>query len=148
VDPKLYKKTVLIVEDDPVIATLIGFMLKEPGYLVAGTASTAEDAIDAAQKVRPDIVLMDIHLKGKMDGIEAARTLWGDYNIPVVFITADPEDETLQRAMKTCQFGFIRKPLDRKLLALTLKMAFLRYKEELMRGDLKFRSAEVDHRDI
>jgi CheY-like chemotaxis protein len=148
VDPKRRKKTILIVEDDPVIATLIGFMLKDPGYLVAGSAATAEEAIDAAQKEKPDLILMDIHLKGQMDGIEAARTLWGDYHIPVIFITADAEDGTLQRALKISPLGFIRKPLDRKLFALTLKMAFYRYEEEQKRGDLKFRSAEVNFRDI
>jgi len=148
VDPKRRKKTILIVEDDPVIATLIGFMLNDPDYLVVGSAATAEEAIDAAQKQKPDLILMDIHLKGQMDGIETARTLWWDYHIPVIFITADADDVTFQRAMKTSPLGFIKKPLSRKLFALTLKMAFLRYEEEEKRGDLKFRSAEVNFRDI
>jgi len=144
----MFKKSILIVEDDPVITSLIAFMLKDLGYLVAGSASTAQDAIDAAKKVGPDLVLMDIHLKGQIDGIEAARTLWGVYNIPVVFITADAEDLTLQRAIKTSPFGFIEKPLNKELFMFTLKMAFLRYEEERKRWDLNIRSVEVDNRDI
>jgi CheY-like chemotaxis protein len=147
-DQQVYKKSILIVEDDPVITSLIAFMLKDLGYLVAGSASTAQEAIDAAKKLGPDLVLMDIHLKGQIDGIEAARTLWGVYNIPVVFITADAEDVTLHRAIKTSPFGFIEKPLNKELFMLTLKMAFYRYEEERKRWDLNIRSVEVDNRDI
>jgi CheY-like chemotaxis protein len=136
----MFKKSILIVEDDPVIISLIDFMLKDLGYLVAGSAATAQESIDAAKKLGPDLVLMDIHLKGHIDGIEAARTLWGIYNIPVVFITADAEDSTLQRAMKTSPFGFIEKPLNKELFMLTLKMAFLRYEEEKKRWGLNIRS--------
>jgi len=134
-DSPSFKKGILIVEDDPVITSLIGFMLKDIGYLVVGSAATAHEAIDIAKKIGPDLVLMDIHLKGQMDGIEAARTLWGLYNIPVVFITADAEDATLQRAIKTAPFGYIEKPLNKDVFTLTLKMAFLRYEEEKKRWD-------------
>ncbi|MEI6457141.1 MAG: response regulator [bacterium] len=129
-DPSLYKKNILIVDDDPAITSLIGFMLNEIGCLVAGSASTAQEAIDITKKVGPDLVLMDIHLKGHMDGIEAASTIWGIYNIPVVFVTADAEDDTLQRAIKTTPFGYIEKPLNKETFMLTLKMAFLQYEEE------------------
>ena len=138
-DSPAFKKGILVVEDDPVITSLIEFMLKDLGYLVVGSASSAHEAIDIAKKIGPDLVIMDIHLKGQMDGIEAARTLWGIYNIPVVFITADAEDATLQRAIKTGPFGYIEKPFDKELFKLTLKMAFLRYEEEKKRWgvDLK-----------
>ena len=136
----MYKKGILIVEDDPVITSLIDFMLKDLGYLVVGSASTANGAIDIAKKIRPDLVLMDIHLKGQMDGIEAARTLWGIFNIPVVFLTADAEDATLERAIRTAPFGYIEKPLNKDVFMLTLKTAFLRYEEEKKRWGLDIKT--------
>jgi len=136
----VYKKGILIVEDDPVITSLIDFMLKDLGYLVVGSASTANGAIDIAKKIRPDLVLMDIHLKGQMDGIEAARTLWGIFNIPVVFLTADAEDATLERAIRTAPFGYIEKPLNKDVFMLTLKTAFLRYEEEKKRWGLDLKT--------
>ena len=136
----MYKKGILIVEDDPVITSLIDFMLKDLGYLVVGSASTANGAIDIAKKIRPDLVLMDIHLKGQMDGIEAARTLWGIFNIPVVFLTADAEDATLERAIRTAPFGYIEKPLNKDVFMLTLKTAFLRYEEEKKRWGLDLKT--------
>ena len=128
------------MEDDPVITSLIDFMLKDLGYLVVGSASTANGAIDIAKKIRPDLVLMDIHLKGQMDGIEAARTLWGIFNIPVVFLTADAEDATLERAIRTAPFGYIEKPLNKDVFMLTLKTAFLRYEEEKKRWGLDIKT--------
>jgi len=128
------------VEDDPVITSLIDFMLKDLGYLVVGSTSTAHEAIDIAKKIVPDLVLMDIHLKGSMDGIEAARTLWGIFNIPVVFLTADAEDATLERAIRTAPFGYIEKPLNKDVFMLTLKTAFLRYEEEKKRWGLDLKT--------
>jgi len=144
VDSPVYKKGILIVEDDPVISSLIDFMLKELGYLVVGSASTGHEAIDITKKIRPDLVLMDIHLKGQMDGIEAARTIWGIYNIPVVFLTADAEDVTLERAIKTAPFGYIEKPFDKEVFTLTLKITFLRYEEEKKRWGIDFKTPPPD----
>ena len=146
-DPPINKKSILIVEDDPVIISLINFMLKNMGYIVAGSASTAKDAIEATQKLDPDLVLMDIHLSGQSDGIEAASMLWGLYSKPVVYITGDTKDQTFQRAMKTSPFGFIEKPFNKELFMLTLKMAFYRYEDEKKRAELKFRSTDIDNRD-
>ncbi len=147
-DPPVFRKSILIVEDDPVIISLIELMIKNLGYNVAGSASTAQEAIDATKKLDPDLVLMDIHLDGQSDGIEAASTIWGFYGKPVVFITADTEDKTFQRAMKTSPFGYIEKPFNKKWVMLTLKMAFYRYEEEKIRSDMNFRNVKIDNRDI
>jgi len=95
------QEKILVVEDDTIIAITIEGRLKQFGYRVVGRASTAKDAIAKAIEFQPDLVLMDIHLKGPVDGIEAAETVYGIHNIPVVYLTAFSDENTLERAQKT-----------------------------------------------
>jgi len=80
------QEKILVVEDDTIIAITIEGRLKHFGYRVVGRASTAQDAIKKTIELEPDLVLMDIHLKGPVDGIEAAETIYGIHSIPVVYI--------------------------------------------------------------
>jgi CheY-like chemotaxis protein len=117
---------ILVVEDDSIIALTIQGRLKQFGYEVIGRASTGEDAIKKADELKPDLVLMDIHLKGSMDGIQAAEMVYGLYNIPVVYLTAFSDEKTLERAQKTSPFGYVVKPFSDATLRTTIKMALLK----------------------
>jgi two-component system, response regulator PdtaR len=121
---------ILVVEDDSIISLTIQGRLKTFGYDVVGKATTGEDAIKKVKELQPDLVLMDIHLKGPMDGIQAAETIYGFYNIPVIYLTAFSDEKTLERAQKTSPFGYIVKPFSDDSLRTTIKMALLKVKTE------------------
>jgi DNA-binding NarL/FixJ family response regulator len=124
------QEKILIVEDDTIIAITIEGRLKQFGYRVVGRASTAQDAIQKAIEFEPDLVLMDIHLKGPADGIEAAETIYGIHNIPVIYLTAFSDENTLERAEKTSPFGYIVKPFSDSTLKTTIKLALLKHNAE------------------
>ena len=117
---------VMIVEDEAVVALHLRQELTKLGHVVAGMATSGEQALRMIEDVFPDIVLMDIHIQGEMDGIETARRIPRYLHIPVVFLTAYSEDTTLKRAADTYPYGYLIKPfLDRELHA-TIKMALER----------------------
>lgn len=124
------QEKILVVEDDTIIAITIEGRLKQFGYRVVGRASTAKDAISKTIEFEPDLVLMDIHLKGPVDGIEAAQTIYGIHNIPVVYLTAFSDENTLERAQKTSPFGYIVKPFSDSTLKTTIKLALLKHNTE------------------
>lgn len=113
----------LIVEDELLIAHNLGRMLKKLKYQVVDIVSSGEAAIQAAIDKQPDLVLMDIIIKGSMNGIEAAQKIQSTCNIPVVYITAYADDETVQQARKTGAYGFIVKPFKKEQLHGTIQIA-------------------------
>jgi PAS domain S-box-containing protein len=120
------KLQLLLVEDESLVAKDIVNMVRSLGYSVLAVVSTGEEAIALAEKSQPDIVLMDIVLKGEVDGIEAARRIWEEFSIPVVYLTAYADEATLQRAKVTEPFGYIIKPFDERELQTTIEMAFFK----------------------
>jgi len=100
----------LIVEDEPEVAKTLEIKLKKFGYTVVGSERSAEKAIQKAGELLPDIVLMDIELSGKMDGIEAADAIRRKYHIPSIYITAICDAKTLQRVGASIPYGYILKP--------------------------------------
>jgi PAS domain S-box-containing protein len=119
---------ILIVEDENIVAVDIQDRLEHLGYKVIGHAVSGEDAIRLAHEAKPDIVLMDIMLKGKMDGIEAAESIRRDPDIPVVFLTAYADQKTLQRAKITEPYGYILKPFEEREIHSTIEMAIYRHR--------------------
>lgn len=117
------KTQVLIVEDDAIIAMDLESRMKKLGYGVTGVAGYGEQAIEKVKENTPDVVLMDIILKGEIDGIEAAEEIRTQYDIPVIFLTAFADKDRLKRAKLTYPFGFIIKPFQDKDLAITIEMA-------------------------
>jgi putative two-component system response regulator len=117
------KKRILIVEDETIIARDIQSKVESLGYDAPMIVSSGEDAIAKAEELRPDLVLMDIVIKGDIDGIEAARQIKDSYNIPVVYITAYADEKTLGRAMITDPFGYLIKPFEERELHSTIEMA-------------------------
>ena len=121
---------ILIVEDEHIVAMGIKKMLKNLGYTVTGVASCGEDAISKAEITFPDVVLMDIMLKGNMDGVEAAGKIRERFNVPVVYLTAYSDNKILERAKNTEPFGYIVKPFDEKDLYSSIEVALHRYRKE------------------
>ena len=108
---------ILIVEDESVTALGIKHKLERLGYTVIGTESSGEGAIKKSMQLSPNLILMDIVLKGDMDGIQAADKINQTLNIPIIYLTAYSDDELLERAKKTHPYGFIIKPFsDAELL--------------------------------
>lgn len=133
---------VLVVEDEDIIAKDIQNRLKGLGYAVCALVSSGEEAIKEAEETHPDLVLMDIILKGEMDGIEAAEQIRDRFNIPVVYLTAYADDKTLQRAKITEPFGYILKPFEEKELYMAIEIALYKHKveEELKQSFERLRS--------
>jgi PAS domain S-box-containing protein len=124
------KANILIVEDDFVIAKVLAESLQELGYQVAGIVSTGEEAVERSAKLHPDLVLMDIRLKGEMDGIEAGEAISGDLHIPIVYLTAYSDERTVERAKITEPYGYLIKPFTDTELKTTLEMAIYKHRRE------------------
>ncbi|GLR19676.1 LytR/AlgR family response regulator transcription factor [Portibacter lacus] len=113
---------ILIVEDDMIIAADISMQLIKMGYQIIGMCTRAEDAIKMVESNSPDIVLMDIILSGKMNGIEAAQMILDQFQTPLIFMTSNYDDATFQKALKTKPFAFIAKPFQKTELERALKI--------------------------
>jgi len=121
------QKQVLVVEDETIIARDIQRKLKVLGYNAPIIASSGEEAVAMAEELIPDLVLMDIVLKGAMDGIEAARLIRERFDIPVVYLTAYADEKTLERAKVTEPFGYMLKPFEEGELHSNIEMALYRH---------------------
>ena len=121
---------VLIVEDEVVLAMGIEKSLKSFGYKVAGKVTRGENAVMMALDKKPDIILMDIHLEGRMDGIEAAEEIHKKSDVPIVFLTAYSDEETFKSAIKTNPYGYLGKPFRPDDIRTTIETAINRYRAE------------------
>ncbi|MGB9928059.1 MAG: response regulator [Methanosarcina sp.] len=119
---------ILIVEDEHIVSMGIKKMLKNLGYLVTGVAFSGEDAINKAESTFPDLVLMDIMLKGELDGIEASKIIIKKFDIPVVYLTACSDNKMIERAWNTGSSGYIAKPFDEKDLKKAISVALCRHR--------------------
>lgn len=127
------KARILIVEDEAITVAALKRELASLGYEIAGTAGTSEDAVRAADQWQPDLVLMDITLAGKLDGITAAVTIRGSTGAPVVFLTAHADDKTMERAMLAGPFGYLLKPFSGIELKAAIETALHKHQGELER---------------
>jgi PAS domain S-box-containing protein len=121
---------ILVVEDEHIVAMDLMNRLRNLGYEVPDSASSGEEAIEKAARTRPDLVLMDIFLNGEMDGIQAAGQIRSRYNIPIIYLTAYADSNTLQRAKVTEPFGYVLKPFEERELLTTIEMALYKYRIE------------------
>lgn len=137
------KAKILIVEDERIVAEEIRRMLEYLGYNVSSIASSGEDAIKEFEEKRPDLILMDIKLRGEMDGVEAAAKIRERADIPIIYITALSDKNTLERTKATVPFGYVHKPLEEKELYTAIEMALFRYKM-----DRKLKESEERYRDL
>ena len=122
---------VFIVEDEVLVARDIKSRLEKLGYQVIGTAARGDDAVSRVLSERPDLILMDINLKGDMDGIEAADRIRAEADLPIIFCTAYSNDETLARAKVTVPYGYVLKPFDNRELEITIEIALHKHQMEV-----------------
>jgi DNA-binding LytR/AlgR family response regulator len=126
------KKTgVLIVEDEVIIARDLAQTLTKLGYLVVGHCVKGEDAIEMVEEKTPDIVLMDIMLKGDMTGIDAAKEIRKKFQIPIVYLTAYSDEDSIGRANSSGPAGYLVKPFKANDLRATIETALYRFNEEV-----------------
>lgn len=121
------EKRILIVEDESIIALELKNLLEGLGYRVVDLVMSGERALERARELSPDLVLMDVVLKGKLDGIETARQI---PDIPVIFLTAHTDDQTLQRAKVSGSFGYLVKPFQVRDLRITIEMGLYKHQME------------------
>lgn len=134
---------ILIVEDERIIALDLQNRLKQLGYEVVGAVANGPDAVEKAKRLHPDMVLMDIHLDGHMDGTEAAKLIVEDSGLPIVFLSAYATDSTLERALESGPYGYLLKPIDTRELHATLQATLKRHAlgERLMRSERRLQLA-------
>ena len=124
------KINVLVVEDESIVSKDLQYSLTKLGYNVVGAASNGEKAIELAGLKKPNIILMDIMLKGDMNGIEAAEKIKELYSVPIVFLTAYSDESTLSKAKITEPYGYILKPFKEIDLHTTIEMAVYKHGKE------------------
>lgn len=124
------KNNILVVEDESIVSKDIQQSLKKLGYNIVGAASTGEKAIELANETKPDLVLMDIMLKGDMSGIETAEKIKETLSIPVIYLTAYADENTLAKAKVTEPYGYIIKPFKEIDLHTSIEMALYKHGKE------------------
>ena len=132
------KAKILIVEDEAIIAMEIESQLQSLGYEVTSIVDTGEKAIEKAEVDKPDLILMDIRIKGEMDGIDTAEEIRNRFGIPVIFSTAYLDENRIERAKITMPFGYVLKPIQERDLRVTIEMALY-----VSRGDVERRKVET-----
>ncbi len=141
------KRRILVVEDESVIANEIQGTLRELGYAAVAAVDSGEKAIEEADEHNPDLVLMDIVLKGEIDGIQAAEHIRAQHNIPVVYLTAYADESTLQRAKISEPYGYLVKPFEDRELHSNIEMALYKHESEEEKERL-YRELEQKHEEL
>ncbi|MCP5102509.1 MAG: PAS domain S-box protein, partial [bacterium] len=133
---------IMIVEDELIVSKHIRNHLEKAGYTVTAAVSTGEEAVVRAAENVPDLILMDIRLGGEMDGIEAAAKIRSRFNIPIIYLTAFTDSETLKRSRITEPFGYLLKPFEAKALHSTIEVALYKHRMEkkLKESEARFRT--------
>ncbi|MEG5170637.1 ATP-binding protein [Microcoleus sp. B3-D7] len=133
---------ILIVEDELLIAKNLSPKLEKLGYQVADIVSSGADAIQRARELRPDLILMDIVIKGDIDGIETAAIINQELDIPIIYTTAYADDETLLRAENTGSYGYLLKPFKEREMHATIKIALSKHQEAVILKKIMALAAE------
>jgi len=136
---------ILVVDDEAIITMQLEERLTILGYTIAGMAASGEDAVDKARRVMPDLVLMDIVMPGKMNGIEAAKIITKELDIPVVFVTAYADDAIIEKAKSARPYGYIVKPFNELEIKAAIEVALFRKASEREEQELR-KSAQEKNR--
>lgn len=143
------KISILVVEDEAIVAKDIQNSLKKLGYNVPSVENTGENAVESAGKYKPDLVLMDIMLKGQISGIDAAEQIKRRYEIPVIYLTAYADESTLSKAKVTEPYGYIIKPFKEIDLHTSIEMALYKHgKEQEVKRERDLYSAIVTDKTV
>jgi PAS domain S-box-containing protein len=140
---KAMQRRILVVEDDRIIAENLKVSLVKMGYTVTSMVSSGDQAIEKVAEDSPHLVLMDIVLQGKMDGIEAADHILSHFNVPIIYLSAYGDEETFKRAKVTGPFGYLLKPFEERELYIAIETALFRHEMEE-----KVRESEEKYHDL
>ncbi|MDQ7782476.1 MAG: response regulator [Desulfomonilaceae bacterium] len=127
---------ILVVEDEAIVAMEIEERLTKLGYIVVGTFSRGEDAVEQVKAMDPDLVLMDIKLAGEMDGVQAASIIRQKYDIPVVYLTAHSDETTLTKALGSIPLGYVVKPFSEVELHATIEVSLKKHQADMQSRDM------------
>lgn len=119
--------SILIAEDDVLSGKMMTITIKKLGYTFQGLATNTDDCIQMSEELRPDLILMDIDMPGKQDGIGAAQIISDRFGIPIIYVTANAEDSVFTRALKTSPFGYVLKPINKELIRTVIEMGYARH---------------------
>lgn len=142
-EPEKKTRSVLIVEDEAAVGSVVKKQLNRKGFQVFDVISSGEEAVGAVEQHNPDVVLMDIHLEGSMDGIAAAKAIQEGHDVPVIYLTGDAMDETVEEAREAQAYGYLLKPINDRELVTTIEIAL--YKHDM---ELKLKESEVRYRTL
>ncbi len=132
---------ILVVEDERIVALDLKATLRRLGYTLAGVTASGAEAVELCDSVRPDLVLMDIFLKGDMDGVDAACLIQTECDTPVIYLTSHTDQVTLQRAKRTAPYGYVLKPVDENWLRTAVEVALFKHRteQELKKSEQRYR---------
>jgi PAS domain S-box-containing protein len=138
----MYKKNILVVEDEGLVAKDIQLSLEDMGYNVVNTVSTGEEAIELIEMSNPDLVILDIVLKGEMNGIDTAKEILKKYDVPLIYLTAYGDRDTVKMARETKPLGYIVKPYKQEDLYSTIEVALHTHemKNKMKESERKYRN--------
>ncbi len=123
----VFPKNIVIVEDETITQRYLQDIFAQYDVNVSGCFDNAADTIEALKSIACDMLLMDINIKGSVDGIQLAKNILKTFDIPIIFITAHNDDETFQEVLELSPYGFIEKPFSKKDIVFTLQLAYQRY---------------------
>ncbi len=142
INTEVSKANILLVDDDVLIGESVKFLLRKSNYNTVGIAFSAKEAIEIAKEKQPDLILMDINLEGKVDGISAAAEIQKFADIPFIFLTAYSDNMTVDRVKKTSPYGYLIKPYDNRELLVAIETALYKhsYDKKIKEQELMFRT--------
>ncbi|WP_068473785.1 response regulator [Saccharicrinis aurantiacus] len=121
-------RRILIVEDDRFITAIFTMFIKELGHELIGRCASGIEALEISKKVKPDVVLMDIHLEGELDGIQTSARLQREIGVPVIYVSSDTSTDVIERAVVSNSYGFLVKPINKQELSIAVDLAYYKYK--------------------
>jgi PAS domain S-box-containing protein len=139
----MQRRNILIVEDEQIVATELREILTNLDYRIVAAASTGPEALAKTEEMQPDLILMDIRIKGNMDGIETASKIKNCWDIPIIYLTAHADQETLRRARVTGPMGYVLKPFSERELQIAIEMAIYKHGMERQLREQKQRLAAM-----
>ncbi len=141
---------ILVVEDDEIIKHAIENQLILMGYIISGDAKSGIEAIDKIDSTDPDLIIMDIKLEGNIDGIEASRIIREKYDLPIIFLTGNTDEETINKAKEINPYGYLVKPIAKHDLSIGIEMALYKHKidKELKKSEERYRLIVEDQTEL
>jgi CheY-like chemotaxis protein len=144
----MVNERIMIVEDESIVAMGVKHKLEDLGYRVVGVEATGEGAVETALKTEPDLILMDIVLKGDMDGIEAAEKIHTRLDTPIIYVSAYSDEEVLRRARITEPYGYILKPFKKSEINANIQMAIYKHSSDKKKSEIIKKRVLADFYDF